>query len=83
MIWGNGVNMVFLFPRFPGETGNWGTGEFFFPYRTANGETGKQGEYIYRRYILPVSPFPIGAKGWVGKPHTLPSFPITKRGGVL
>ena len=44
----------------------WGNGEYYFPYRTVSGETGKQGEYIYPRYILPFHRFSTGAKGAVG-----------------
>lgn len=43
-----------------------GNGEYYFPYRTVSGETGKQGVYIYRRYILPFHRFTTGAKGAVG-----------------
>lgn len=46
---------------------------FFSPQLTASqtgslwcGETGKQGEYIYPRYILPFHRFSTGAKGAVG-----------------
>ena len=63
MIWGNGEFSIISFPCFPGETENRGNGEYYFPYRTVLGETGKQGEYIYRRYILPFPQFPKGATG--------------------
>ena len=49
-----------------GETGKRRNGEYYFPYRTVSGETGKQGEYIYPRYILPFHRFSTGAKGAVG-----------------
>lgn len=77
-----GEFMPFSFLRFSGETGNGESGKFYFPYRTVIGELGKQGEYIYRRYILPVSPFPIGATGAVGGGYSLPASPFHRQGGA-
>ncbi len=74
----------FLITRFSGETVNGESGELFFPYRTVYGELGKQGEYIYRRYILPISPFSTGAKGAVGGYLSLyPTTQLSTNGGAV
>ena len=57
-------------------------GEYYFPYRTVSGETGKQGEYIYRRYILPFHRFSTGTKGAVGSRQSPPNSPL-HLGGAL
>lgn len=79
MNWRNNYILHLVILRFSGETVNRRIGEFCFPYRTVSGELGKQGKYIYRRYILPVSPFSIGAVGWL---LSLPHSP-TIQGGAL
>ena len=82
MIWGNGEISAISFLRFSGETGKRGNGEYYFPYHTVSGETGKQGEYIYRRYILPFHRFSTGAKGAVGSRQSPPNSPL-HLGGAL
>ena len=78
----NGEYGAISFLCFSGETDKRGNGEYYFPYRTVSGETGKQGEYIYRRYILPFHRFSTGAKGAVGSRHSLPNSPL-HLGGAL
>ena len=84
MSWGIGEYIAILFPCFPREWGIRESGELFFPYRSCSGESGNQGEYIYLRYILPVSPFPIGATGAVGGLQSLRNSPLPySQGGAL
>lgn len=61
----------------------WGNGEISaISFLRFSGETGKQGEYIYRRYILPFHRFSTGAKGAVGSRHSLPNS-LLHLGGAL